>query len=124
MRVEQGSVYKGYIGEIEDSLAAKQKYVGGQIQVLPLNDDICIIYNDEGKLEHLPLNRAFVEDSKVLDVFVGNIMAVRRSSDGDFTSIREEDIPIIEKIFLPVRTIAHGKVILRSADALEEYRQS
>lgn len=123
MRVdsETGTVYKGYIGEIENSLKAKQKYVGGLIQVFPLNDDIDIICNDEGKLEHLPLNRAFVEDGKVLDVFVGNILAVRHTPDGDFTSIQEEDIPVIEKFLLPIRDIQGNVVILRSADALEQY---
>ena len=40
-----GMPCKGYIGEIENSLEAKQKYVKGLIQVVSLNSQIDIIWN-------------------------------------------------------------------------------
>ena len=35
-------------------------------------------------------------------MLVGNIMCVRHNSDGEFTSIREEDIPVIESHLIPL----------------------
>lgn len=45
--------YQGYLGEIENTLSAKQKYVNfgkanGSIQVVSLTDEIDIICHDEG----------------------------------------------------------------------------
>lgn len=39
MRVNQedGTVYKGYIGKIQNTLKAEQEYVGGSIQVISIN---------------------------------------------------------------------------------------
>jgi hypothetical protein len=42
------------------------------------------------------------DDGVVLDMLVGNIMCVRHNSDGEFTSIKEDDIPIIESHLIPL----------------------
>lgn len=61
-------------------------------------DEIDVIANDEGKLMNYPINRFVVDDmGGVYDMLVGNLMCVRHNSEGEFTSIREEDIPVIEK---------------------------
>ena len=49
----------------------------------------------------------------VYDMLVGNLMCVRHNSEGEFTSIREEDIPVIEK---------HLVVIM--PDNLTEYKEA
>ena len=103
-----GVVYKGYLAEVDNTLEAEQRYVNfneanGLIQVVSINDDIDIIVNDEGKLNNFPINRFLVSDAGVvLDMLVGNIMCVRHNSDGEFTSIREEDIPVIESHLIPL----------------------
>ena len=38
----------------------------------------------------------------MIDMLVGNIMCVRHNSAGEFTSIREEDIPVIESHLIPL----------------------
>lgn len=123
MRVntEDGTVYKGYIGSMENTLKAKQKYVGGLIQVVSLNSDIVVICNDEGKLEGLPPNRVFMEGSEPVDIFVGNILAVRHGREGDFTSIHEEDIPVIEETLKPIKVIVGSTIVLAHKDSLKEY---
>lgn len=123
MRVnpEDGTVYKGYIGSIENTLEAKQEYVGGLIQVISLNSDIDIICNDEGKLKGLKANRAFMAGSRFLDVFTGDILAVRHDNEGNFTSIHEEDIPTIEAMLKPILAIADNAILLAYADDLKEY---
>lgn len=123
MRVnpEDGTVYKGYIGSIENTLEAKQEYVGGLIQVISLDSDIDIICNDEGKLKGLKANRAFMAGSRFLDIFTGDILAVRHDNEGNFTSIHEEDIPVIEGMLKPILAIADNAILLAYADDLKEY---
>ena len=60
--------------EMEDSLEAMQKMVGGLIEeYMPFEDDVALICNDEGKMRGLPLNRAIEgEDGKILDVIAGD----------------------------------------------------
>ncbi len=120
---DTGMPCKGYIGEIENTLEAKQKYVQGLIQVVSLNSQIDIICNDEGKLIGLEPNRAFMDGEDILDIFVGDILACRHDAEGNFTSIKEEDIPIIESMLLPIRIVVGNTVFLAGTDNLDEYKQ-
>ena len=103
-----GVVYKGYLAEVDNILEAEQKYVNydephGLITVLSITDEIDVIANDEGKLKNYPINRFVVDDmGGVYDMLVGNLMCVRHNSEGEFTSIREEDIPVIESHLIPL----------------------
>ena len=110
LRVDRlsGVVYKGYLANVDNSLEAEQAYVNynephGLIAVVSITDEIDVICNDEGKLKNLPINRFLIsDDGVVLDMLVGNIMCVRHNSDGAFTSIKEDDIPIIESHLIPL----------------------
>ena len=103
-----GAVYKGYLAEVDNTLEAEQRYVNydephGLITVVSINDDIDVICNDEGKLLNFPINRVIVDDEgKPFDLLVGNLMCVRHNSAGEFTSIREEDIHVIESHLIPL----------------------
>ncbi len=103
-----GVVYKGYLAEVDNTLEAEQRYVNydephGLIAVVSITDKIDVICNDEGKLKNFPINRFLVsDDGVVLDMLVGNIMCVRHNSEGEFTSIKEDDIPIIESHLIPL----------------------
>ena len=67
MRCSEDKVYKGRIEEIENTLEAKQKFVGGYIEVVNLTDEIDLVLNDEGKLNGLPFNRVWKDkDNKIL----------------------------------------------------------
>ena len=110
LRVDRlsGVVYKGYLANVDNSLEAEQAYVNynephGLIAVVSITDEIDVICNDEGKLKNLPINRFLIsDDGVVLDMLVGNIMCVRHNSEGVFTSIKEDDIPIIESRLIPL----------------------
>ena len=110
LRVDRlsGVVYKGYLANVDNSLEAEQAHVNynephGLIAVVSITDEIDVICNDEGKLKNLPINRFLIsDDGVVLDMLVGNIMCVRHNSDGEFTSIKEDDIPIIESHLIPL----------------------
>lgn len=52
--------------EVENTLANLQKLVGGDIEpVYPWQEPVCIVCNDEGKLNGSPLNRP-LEDYDIL----------------------------------------------------------
>lgn len=129
MRVsEDGEVYKGYFGEIENTLKAKQTFVGGTIQVISLNDGVDLICHDEGKILHLPPNRALYYDAggkdTIYDFVAGNCLCVRHNDEGDFTSILDEDISIIQKFTKPIEFIAPPNLILvKEEDACVEWQE-
>lgn len=55
--------------EIENNLSTLQKYVGGLIDIVELEDDVDIIINDEGKLLSLSPNLVLYEFG---DIIVGD----------------------------------------------------
>ena len=100
----EGNPCRGYIGEIDNTLKAKQEFVGGTIQVIMISPEINAILNDDGKLLHLPINRLWKNaDGEALDFVVGNILLCRNDDDGNFTSILERDIELIEKCLIPLK---------------------
>lgn len=120
MRVsEDGVIYRGYIGEIENTLQAKQNFVGGIIQVLPLTSEVDLICNDESKLMQLPVNRALLYDSgkgdKIYDFVAGSCLCVRHKGD-EFTSILDEDIAAIQRFTKPIEAIFPPNLILVKED--------
>ncbi|MBR2674926.1 MAG: DUF3846 domain-containing protein [Mogibacterium sp.] len=60
--------------EIEDKLEAMREVVGGLIQeYMPLEDEVAIICNEEGKMMGLPLNRGIRSDEgRLQDIIAGD----------------------------------------------------
>ena len=78
--------------EIDNDLKALQQAVGGSIGAsYPFADDpIAIVYNDDGKLMGLPLNRAlWDEDGLMYDVIAGTFLVVGLGEE-DFASLSPE----------------------------------
>lgn len=78
---------------ISDTLEDLQKAVSGYIEVIhPFDDNACIICNEEGKLNGLPLNRALTDDSgRIVDIIAGTFLVAGVSDDG-FSSLSAEQI--------------------------------
>lgn len=51
-----------YVKEIENTLVKKQNIVGGLIEFIELEENVDLIYNDEGKIYNLPMNRIIKND--------------------------------------------------------------
>ena len=102
---EEGKQYQGYLSEVENSLSAEQKYVGGYIQVIRLTEEIDAIIADDGKLMSLSVNRLWRSDEAIYDFIVGNIACVRHDEEGNVISIHPEDIPAIENALVPIKDI-------------------
>lgn len=95
MASEKGS-YMGFLSKIDNNLEDMQKIVGGNIEVIRLDENVIAILNEEGKLMGLPSNRVWLDENTdcPIDVLKGNIFCCR--SDGEeFASLKLEDIPII-----------------------------
>ena len=91
------------IMNIENTLEAKQKLVGGLIEVVSVTDNILLICNEEGKLENLFPNLIFDYDYIAGDCFfVGDDY-----ENGDFKSLTDEQIEEIkdlckEREYIPI----------------------
>ena len=105
---ETGEPYKGYFEEIDNTLEAKQKYVNGHIEVIRLTNEIDVVLNEESKIRGMNVNRAWIEDGKVIDLLPGNLLCIRHDEEGNFTPILREDESTILKYLKPVTML--GKV--------------
>ena len=87
--------------EIDNDLKALQEAVGGFIGAsYPFADDpIAIVYNDDGKLMGLPLNRALRdEDGQMYDAVAGPFLVVGLDEE-DFASLTPELAQKYEQLF-------------------------
>lgn len=77
--------------EIDNTLKALQKVVGGYIETVTLFEDVTLICNEEGRLMGLPDNMEFFGIH-----FVGPVLAVGRIED-EFRSLTEEEFKRVMK---------------------------
>ena len=77
-----------------------QDAVGGTIAAsYPFDDPVAIVYNDEGKLTGLPLNRALRDEhGQMYDVVAGTFLVVGEGAE-DFESLSPELAQKYEKHF-------------------------
>lgn len=80
---------KPVVEEIEDSLEAMQKFVGGYIQSVPVGDGLDMILDEEGKLKGKPYNRSLFDGQ---DVAVGDVFITKVNSNGNSVSLTQSDI--------------------------------
>ena len=80
---------------IEGSLESYQKTVGGYIEAYyPFEEPVCIVCNEEGKINGLPLNRAVYADpdrGEMLDIIAGTFFICDRSGE-NFGSLSPEQL--------------------------------
>ena len=87
--------------EIDNDLKALQQAVGGAIGAsYPFADDpVAIVYNDDGKLMGLSLNRALRdEDGQMYDAVAGDFLVVGLGEE-DFASLTPEMAQKYEQLF-------------------------
>ena len=87
--------------EIDDSLTAMQKIVGGLIQPIHLDNSVVLVCNDEGRLMNLPANRGLRgEDEKLYDIVFGTFFLCGAPADSDhFTDLTPEQIEQYQERF-------------------------
>lgn len=78
--------------EIENTLEAEQKFVGGLIECTALTEDIDLICNEEGWLIGLEPRVAIKEPQTII---AGDCFICRHDRQGNFQSIQESDLELI-----------------------------
>lgn len=74
------------IAEIENTLESLQTVVGGLVEYVNLEEDIDLICNEEGKINHLEYNRAIIHD-----IICGTFI-IAGHNNGDTISLSEEKL--------------------------------
>ena len=100
--------------EIKDGLKGMQEFVGGYIEAIyPFDDPVAIICNEEGKLNHMELNRAlYTEDGEMFDIVAGP-MFVCGLGEEEFASLQGKLLEkYLEKYKQPETFIKIGSDIL------------
>ena len=110
--VEPGKI--PYTKQIPDTLQSLQKEVGGYIEaVYPFRDPVCVICNEEAKLEGLPLNRSLQdEQGQTYDVVAGTFL-VAGLGEENFTSLSPDLLDKYSRHFAMPEMFASlgGKII-------------
>ena len=88
---------------IDDTLTAMQRVVGGSIQaVYPFKEPVALICHEEGKLLHLPLNRALrsPDTGEIYDIIAGDFFLCAAPPDSDrFESLSDSQLARYTRIF-------------------------
>lgn len=86
--------------KIDNDLKTLQQAVGGSIgATYPFDDPVAIVYNDDGKLMGLPLNRALRDEhGEAYDVIAGTFLVVGLDEE-DFGSLSPDLAEKFEKKF-------------------------
>ena len=76
---------------IQNTLEAKQAFVGGYIQaVYPFDDPVAIVCNEEGKINGMePCRALFDEDGDIYDIIMGPFLICGLDDEG-FISLTKE----------------------------------
>lgn len=78
------------VEEIEQTLEAMQEIVGGYIEAVnSLPDSACIVCNEEGRLNEMPLNRGVYRFGDMVGAIYGTFF-ICGCSDEDFCSLTDE----------------------------------
>ena len=80
---------------LENSLEAMQEAVGGYMDILGLDDNVCILLNDEGKLIGLEGNRRIGSD-----IIVGDFFVCGSDEEGNLTLLSEEELDTQKNFFM------------------------
>ena len=87
---------------IESSLESYQKTVGGYIEAYyPFEEPVCIVCNEEGKINGLPLNRAVYagpDRGEMLDIIAGTFFICDCSGE-NFGSLSPEQLRRYTELF-------------------------
>lgn len=123
LRASDDVIYRGYLSEIRGSPKVKREWTSGETEAVTLNEEFVLIGGREAVVLGKTLNRAFYDEAgKFITVFAGNLLVLRYKGD-IFESVQEEDVEKIERMLKPIDHIASGKVFLKAAETLPEWKK-
>ncbi len=93
------------ITTIQTKLENLQEAVGGLIEIINIEDNICIICNEEGKLIGLEGNRRLADD-----IIVGTFYVCGSNDEGELTSLNQCQIDKYIKFFWEPQTFTETEI--------------
>ena len=90
---------------LENTLEAMQEAVGGLIDIAALDEQACILLNDEGKLIGLEGNRRIGSD-----VIVGDFFVCGSDEEGNLTSLTDEQLERYMALFYEPQEITEEEI--------------
>ncbi len=102
--VEPGKLAR--IAEVGTTLDAMQRTVGGDIEAYyPFEEQVCIVCNEEGKINGLPLNRAIRDEdtNEIVDAIAGTFFICDCSGKSLGNLSKEQQKRYLEKYRFPER---------------------
>ncbi len=106
--------------EIENSLEAEQAFVEGLIDVYSITDNLDIAFNDEGLINGLKprvvvLGESIGEEGgirELREIIHGNCFVCMHDEDGNFVSIREEDVNTIQHFVKAIISVHADMIVI------------
>lgn len=87
--------------DLENTCEAIQEAVDGYFEVIQTSDfNVVVICNEEGKLNHLPVNR-IIKGNCFYDVIVGTIIVVGMDGE-EFCDLSDEEAAFYADVFTPL----------------------
>ena len=93
------------ITTIKTKLENLQEAVGGLIEIIDIEDDVCILCNEEGKLIGLEGNRRLSDD-----ILVGTFFVCGSNNEGELTSLTDSQIEKYIQFFWEAQTFTQGEI--------------
>ena len=93
------------ITTIKTKLENLQEAVGGLFEIIDIEDNACILCNEEGKLSGLEGNRALGED-----ILVGTFYVCGSNNEGELTSLTDKQIDKYINFFWEPQTFTQGEI--------------
>ena len=95
------------LDELQKAVSIGASYQG-LIEIIEIEDGVCILCNEEGKLSGLPLNRPLRDDEgNIYDIVAGVFYVTGEDDDGNLTSLSPEMMEKYRKEF----SLSNGAVI-------------
>ena len=90
---------------LSNNLSSLQSAVGGFIELVGIDENVCILCNEEGKLMGLEGNRRLGND-----VLVGTFYVVGVNQEGDLTSLTEDQLQKFAQQFKEPEVITQEEI--------------
>lgn len=90
---------------IKNKLENLQEAVGGLIEIIDIEDNVCILCNEEGKLIGLEGNRKLGDD-----ILVGTFFVCGSNDEGELTSLTDSQLEKYIKFFWQPQTFTQQEI--------------
>jgi hypothetical protein len=118
-----GEQYAGYMTDFSEHLYQELEIDREWAEQVALTDEFMAVFNKEGAVLGLPLNRALYDADRNLVTVAGGNMFIRKQISGVCCDVLLSDIALIESRIRAVHTISHGFVFTRERSELKDWKK-